>query len=212
MSFPDEIQTQPPGDWNFALELYQATASGPDAGIAYADAVALLPGFDPAFLADAELTASAGAKTAGGTCLIGVSIGTFTIYTATVQRYRAVLGWYAATCFFRLEWDEVTRELAVDGATGIETLLSTSTSAQTFSMPITISNSGLCIPLDLFSANRWNVSGIVAGPTTVPFPSGSLPPADGSSIRREIGVANVRWSWVNGYVPPTDGSANGFTR
>ncbi|MEI6870705.1 MAG: hypothetical protein WCL08_00345 [Verrucomicrobiota bacterium] len=157
-------------------------------------------------------------------------------YPAAVVKGRYAWAVISATCYFKVWWDEVAyTDTEYAGGSGIpDTHVETGRTSRSWE-PTFPSIAGKCIPADwaygslkpLEAGNPYDYAGNLAAGATPPLliPYGSVesgqytlgypaePPAPTGSVSRIanfVQVEKVRWSFVPGYTPPSDGSANGF--
>jgi len=142
-------------------------------------------------------------------------LGTRLLYSVTASD----LGWYGmyfatGTCYLKVWWDEIiTSGSWMNNGSYVSSVISTTPRSFTFNNDI--SNGGLCLPVgftgipgnDAFDKTKWSTSGDYAD--TLPAPvwlSGSWHMGLG------LNLANGRYSMIEGYEPPTDGSNQGYPR
>lgn len=129
--------------------------------------------------------------------VLGKSVG------CLICRYRPQA--YAATCYFWIQWDEVIYDQSITPS-GDPIEISRETKEWTMSVtPV----DGVCLPsdFDVTDTTTWpsDTDWAEVGPL-VP----DVDPGLGEVYWRFAQLENVLFSYVTGYVPPDDGSANGF--
>ena len=143
-------------------------------------------------------------------------------YQAAVTAYVYKFAFYSGTCYVAIYWDvleTVSSATQGSGPGANQSTSSTTTTPHSFIWDPP-SNGGVCLPSNFQSFADYSNTAI-NDDTRVSFSDTFqlLPPApavavpsDGIVTFASVAdtVQNVRWSFVKGYIPPADGSANGF--
>lgn len=127
--------------------------------------------------------------------------------TVQLGRYKPI--GYSATCYVKLWWDEV----AYEDVTGVS-LDEVSRTSKDWTMGEPGHN-GVCLGVgfDQTDVTTWPEGDVIE----VPLPVPSVDPSSPSHppplfVGAQVNIEKVRWSFVVGYIPPEDGSANGFPK
>lgn len=135
---------------------------------------------------------------------------------ATVKRAQIKWRFYTSTCYLKISWDEVitsTRGGDGDGDSSYSyhTEISRTPIEWTWEG---LSEGGICLPLDFVYEDQdtWPETLVYdlidAEPPAPPDPG--YPPLFQEYESYRTRFENVRFSFVDGYTPPDDGTANGF--
>jgi len=127
-------------------------------------------------------------------------------YYARVQNVRYKWAFYTPTCYFKIWFDRVIYD---------EDEAEVSRAAEDYQWTPVIAD-GNCLPAGFVSgylnALTWPCSPHTdIQPPRPPDPPENVPPGEPDEYRaRFLYFDKIRWSFVDGYTPPEDGSANGF--
>jgi hypothetical protein len=172
---------------------------------AWASAVALIPDFDDDSWDAYGLQASI--LTSYPSLFLAVAGGLKELHgsDAHAQAIRAKyrFRFYAATCYLKVYWNEVLRHT---NHSGTDEVVSTTPQSWEWTTPTAVD--GLCLPADFNTADSdtWVISD--------EFELAEVEPINvtlsGDFENQSYFLTDFSWSYINGYVPPSDGSANGF--
>lgn len=199
MSLNPQITDRPPGGIGFFTKVW--TGGGNDNSTFSAAYTAAL--------ADAAANYARGAFTNGNVPDASPVLLAYTnkFYTVRKAVFLQAANYHflgiSATCFLKAFWDEVLYTTDLAGVILGE--VSRTSKELTLTMP---SNGGVCLPLGFDHSNQstWIDSGEF--PITQPTPPDPGPDPDSSC--QALYIEKFRWSQLDGYNPPDDGSANGF--
>lgn len=132
----------------------------------------------------------------------GSILGSGSSFSANYEASSALIAFESFTCYFHVYLQQVVTTTVG----GVSTPVTTNSDMVLTASPV----AGFCVPnmatFDESDATTWNASQILGpyAPTQPPDPTGGQP----SSIQVVFSV--VAFSCLSGYVPPLDGSGNGF--
>lgn len=194
MSLNPQINVQPIVGM-FIIGSYQnGTGTDADSGIAISQALAVLEASPVTVIDIAAPPVSAN--------VASTLITFFDVYRVSMLGSKYRVAGYSATCFLQVFWDEVTYSTDQFGGSKVEV----SRAAKSFTFTLA-GVGGVCLPggFDVNTPATWYASGDMV--VTQPMPD--IPPFT-EARRLEVDIENFVWSQLDGYTPPSDGSANGF--
>ena len=215
-----ERRNQPPYGVVFRAKTYglgNTLEPFPDAASAWAAAVGSLPAppYDEGDeIEDPSTITSSGGITYSGTW--GIPSGSDPSYFAEQPGVTAYcIAFYTATCYFEAWWDEVSvmSNWTINPATGEQTNAPDTVTVNKQFLWTPVSNGGVCLPAGFTPGDsiNWNMSDpyqlICPQPNA---PSTADPESWNGFNQAGTSIANFRFSVVQGYTPPVDGSANGY--
>lgn len=123
-------------------------------------------------------------------------------FTCGARRGQWKWAFMTGTCYVKVWWNEVKRDTTSGGFGDIVA----STPRELTWSPV--GDDGLCLPSGFNSGDETTWPASEAAVIEPPEPDD--PEADGENNGLGVFIEDVRWSFLDGYMPPGDGSANGW--